>query len=203
MINPVFTIWYNPRGAIRSVLARYPEWLTLPMSALFGVIIVLPITVAPEEAFGTIPKVAVVRHAMWVAPIALVAAVYLQGAMVAWSSRRAGSTAPPHAIRAALAWARLPIITWFLLLAVAERLVLAWRAIHPGPAPAIYAIGVFGCGAALICWSFAIRRECLHEVRGLEPHQARHAMRLRMLAYGGATAVGAIAAVAERLFHLR
>src|SRR5579863_10139945 len=136
--TPVISIWYDPRGAIRSILERYPQWITLALCAMFGILIMLPLSVAPQFLLGSIPKAQLIRHGMWAVPLMIVLTIYMQGAMVTWSSRRAGSDAEPHAIRAALAFARIPMFSWFIVLAIAERSVLAWRSVHPGPAPQLF-----------------------------------------------------------------
>ena len=200
--TPVISIWYNPRGAIRSILDRYPQWITLALCAMFGMLIMLPLSVAPQALLGPISKERLIRHGMWAVPLMIVVAIYLQGAMVTWSSRRAGSDADAHEIRTALAFARIPMFSWFIILAIAERSVLAWRAVHPGPAPMAFGWFLFASGGALFIWSIALRRACLSEVGGIERHQQRYATRLRSLAYFGAVAAGAIGAAASHFVRI-
>lgn len=108
------SIWTKPRKTVRYLLDTDPRYMVLFLAALTGVSQVLD-----RASFGslgdTVPLSTILLAALLLGPVSGIVALYVGGALIAWTGRWIGGAASAEHIRTAIAWASVPIAASLLL----------------------------------------------------------------------------------------
>lgn len=108
-IKPWSSIWFNPRGTMREILATHPKQYLLVL--VLGGGIGQAFNYASSFYLGdTLPFGQVVGMCLILGPLAALISLYLWGWLLGWTSRLLGGIATAPELRIAVAWSWAPIV---------------------------------------------------------------------------------------------
>lgn len=197
-LNPWVSIWTTPRATIQQIVEANPERLVLVLSALAGISQVLDR--ASLRNLGDQWDLRwIFVFALAVGPLAGILGLYVGSALISWTGRWLGGTAPLQNIRAAMAWSNVPII--FALILWIPNLALFGNELFtteiPRLAASTHLFAVFSVLAVLEMvagiWAFVILLKSLGQVQGFSAWKALGNILASMLA---------VAAICGALFGL-
>jgi hypothetical protein len=176
-LNPWFSIWTKPRATMQQIIETNPTGFVLLLAAVSGYGEALnqaSINGAGDQLAW--PLILVLAGIF--GPIGGVIGLYLMGFIMHWTGRWIGGQASPQQLRAALAWASVPMI-WCLLIWIPE-LMLFGQELFTSTEPNIEsdpfllsaAVG-FGILETIIAvWAFIVCLHCLGQVQGFSAWRA-------------------------------
>lgn len=107
-VNPWNSMWTRPRETVRHLVETDPKRMVLVLAALAGVSQML--NRASIKSLGdTLSTPVILLAALLLGPLFGIVALYIGGALIAWTGKWIGGSAPASHIRTALAWGNLPI----------------------------------------------------------------------------------------------
>jgi len=169
--RPLLRIWRHPRETIREIIDHDPHYWVLGLAAMSG------LAEGLREAWmgGTsrvTPSVPLLVFTAVAGIVISVAYLYVRGGMVTLASRWLGSRAPAAHVRAASAWASVPM-TAALLARLPQYLVFGFASMQDAMAaaqatplllPPLCLITTIDLVAAV--WALVLAIACLSEVQG-------------------------------------
>jgi hypothetical protein len=175
--NPWFSMWMKPRATIRQIVDRDPEHMVLLLAAIYGISKVLDRAVA-KNLGDKISWPFIFIIAIIAGPFSGVISLYLGGLLIRWTGSWIGGEGTAENIRAAIAWAYVPII-WTLVLWIPQ-LLLFGQELFTEETPimdeSLILTGIFW-GISLIelivaIWTIVIFLKCIGEVQGFSAWKA-------------------------------
>ncbi len=108
-LKPWSTIWYNPRGTIRDILATHPNQylLLLVVGGGLGQAFNYAGTFAMGDTFSVSQVLGVI---VLLGPLSALISLYLWGWLLHWTSRWLGGIATAAELRIAVAWSWAPVV---------------------------------------------------------------------------------------------
>ena len=184
------SIWFRPRATIRAITAEDPTRLVLVLAAVGGVVEVLDN--AGWRSLGDTREFSdVLFVAALIGPSYGMAVLYLWGWCTAFTGRLIGGRASVANVRAATAWATVPIAlvalpTWLVDITVigAESFTTEMPRVDASVALTVYTVlsGVLAVTAAI--WTLVLFLKCLSEVQAYSIWRAIGNALLAGLAFG-------------------
>ncbi len=201
--NPWVTIWSSPRATIRRIVLVNPRHQVIFIAALSGALSALETRWSqppPAGAGGvaTWPIMVVASVIFWA--IASIVGLYINGALFKWAGAALGGAATYAEVRAALAWAQVPVIVALaigilsILLGTGAPMVPFEGPQHGTSASVSLLHGLFGF------WSFILTLKCVGEVHRFSAWRALSA--LVLIVIGIAVALGILYAAGAGLGRL-
>jgi len=164
--NPWLSIWTSPRDTIRAIVKYDPEQYVIFLAAVAGVGQALDR--ASANNMGDDSSLLVIfLFALATGSIGGIISLYISGAILSWLGGRFGGQASAVEVRAAIAWASVPLI-WAMLLWIPE-LAFYGMDMFTSVTPRIdnqpWAIMFLGVIEIVIgIWAFVVFLKCLGEV---------------------------------------
>ncbi|MEM1294226.1 MAG: Yip1 family protein [Verrucomicrobiota bacterium] len=113
-LNPWKSIWGRPKATIRFILATDPGRAVLALAAFSGISQALDRAVM--RSAGDVLDISVILGlAVVLGPISGIIGLYIGGALLRWTGSWLRGTAESGDIRAAIAWASVPVVCWMPL----------------------------------------------------------------------------------------
>lgn len=176
-MNPWLSVWTRPRETIRRIIETDPTRSWLLVAALAGVANALD-RASGRNAGDKLPLPTIIAGAVGLGAVWGVVSVYLGAFLLALTGRWIGGRGSRAELRAAVAWAQVPVAL-SLLLWVPE-LALVGREMFTAETPELddnpaAAIGLFLFGLAeltLGVWSLVLLLKCVGEVQGFSAWKA-------------------------------
>jgi len=176
-LNPWFSMWTRPRATIQQIIDTNPKHLVLVLAAISGFSNTLGR--ASFKSLGdhlSVPSIFLV--AAFFGPIAGIIGLYLWGFLLRWTGKKLGGTGSAINIRAAIAWATVPLI-WALFLWIPELAIFgkelftsATPHLDTSPMLILLLIG-FGLIEMIIAiWSMVVFVKSLAQVQGFTAWRA-------------------------------
>ncbi|WP_139247952.1 signal peptidase I [Hyphomicrobium sp. CS1GBMeth3] len=107
-----YSIWWRPQATIKALLRRDVRTTTLILAALAGIATTIGIgSMAPNLHWF-----ALTTGAVLIGSVFGLLALYVEGALLAWTGRPLGGRASQSALRMAIAWAELPNVAALLII---------------------------------------------------------------------------------------
>ncbi len=190
--NPWVTIWSSPRATIRRVVFVNPRHQVIAIAALSGALSALEArwSQPPPSGNGAIvawPVVVVFSVVLWA--ILSIVWLYIVGGLFKWAGAALGGTATQLEVRAAVAWAQVPVIAALaigilsILLGTGAPMVPFGGAQHGTSASVSLLHGIFGI------WSFILTLKCVAEVHRFSVWRALGALLLIVVGIAAALIV--------------
>lgn len=185
-LNPWISMWTKPRETIQQIVASDPERLVLLLAAVVGVSNFLD-RAATQEMGERIELPLILTAALIAGPIFGLISLYVGSLLLRWTGGWLGGTADYRNIRAAMAWANVPVI-WALPLVIPQ-LALFGSEVFMSEKPNIGASGSLTAayiGFRLIdiviaLWTLVLFLQCLGQVQGFSAWKALGNMLLSAL----------------------
>ena len=146
-LNPWLTIWWRPQATINAVVARGPGLAVPLLAALSGIAGILSTGPELRAPWPSLIAGALIAGALGVVQL------YVSGALTAWTGWVLGGRASQSAVRAALAWALVPMVTW-IPPALAGLIAFGPQFVHPNDGSSTAAVAA-QCVFFLL-WSWAL-----------------------------------------------
>lgn len=165
--NPWVTIWSSPRATIRRIVFVNPRYQVIFIAGLSGALSALETrwSQPPPAGSGAVaawPVIVISSVVFWA--IASIIGLYINGALFKWAGAVLGGTATYAEVRAALAWAQVPVMVALaigilsILLGTGAPMVPFEGPQHGTSASVSLLHGIFGI------WSFILTLKCVGEV---------------------------------------
>lgn len=168
-MNPWTSIWFQPRQTIRQIVETNPRYLVVPLAAMLGAAGWLPVSVSIAGRLHLSIPVVMVVTAILGAAFGLVG-LYIGGWLYRWVGSWFGGQATNVEVRAAVAWAKVPLFVSF----AAWLLVQAFQGFSPamegeGEVQATAAVAISGIilgvvGFVIWIWETVLTCHTLGEV---------------------------------------
>lgn len=176
-LNPWFSIWTKPRATIQQIIDKDPESLVLGLAAAAGFAQSLE-QAAARSAGDTLGWPAILVMTAIIGAIGGAISLYITGFLIRWTGKWIGGKANPQQVRAAIAWAGVPIV-WSLLLWV-PKLYLFGQELFTSVTPRIDASpmllnALFGFALVQLVigvWAVVVALKCLGQVQGFSAWKA-------------------------------
>ncbi len=203
--NPWVTIWSSPRATIRRIVFINPRYRVVSIAALSGALSALEArwSQPPPPGSGAIaawPIMVVVSVVVWA--LLSIVWLYIVGALFKWSGAALGGTATHPEVRAALAWAQVPVIA---VLAIGILSILLGTGAPMVPFAGTQrgtSAGISLLHAIFGIWSFILTLKCVGEVHRFSAWRALGALVLIIVGIAAALAIlTAAMSGAGRLIH--
>lgn len=177
ILNPWFSMWTRPRATIAQIVERDPTHLVLLLAALGGFGETLD-RASMRSAGDTVDVPAIFLLAATGGSVGGIITLYLGGLLLRWTGSWIGGRASPEQIRAAIAWAGVPVI-WSLLLWIPE-LALFGNELFTSATPRIDAsivltvllLSFFVIETVIAVWAFVAFLKSLGQVQGFSAWKA-------------------------------
>lgn len=173
--NPWTSIWTRPRATIQRIVETDPRAYVLPLAAIAGVVNAL--SSASENGFGdSMAWPTILITAALLGSALGIASLYVGSVLLRWTGRWLGGQGSGEQIRAAAAWASVPLIV--VLLLWIPMIALFGQELFMTPTPDMspsLALPVLGLGLAqmvLGIWSLVIFLKALGQVQGFSAWRA-------------------------------
>lgn len=176
-LNPWLSMWTQPRATIQQIIDTNPERLVLLLAALSGCSQALDRAsmqnMGDNMAWPTICLIAATLGA-----VTGIIGLYIGGALIRWTGSWLGGQATSQSVRAALAWASVPVI-WALLLWIPELAIFGQEmftsetpVLAQSPSKALVLMG-FGLVQIVIgIWAIVVMLKCIGQVQGFSAWKA-------------------------------
>ncbi len=106
--NPFLTIWTRPRATIRGIVDTNPFLHVVPLAMIGGIVQTLDRAIQ-QNAGVTLSLQAILALAVFLGPIGGLIGLFVGGWLTRTTGRWLGGRATPEQMRAAIAWASLPV----------------------------------------------------------------------------------------------
>ncbi len=177
VLNPWFSIWTQPRATIQQIIQTDSEKQVLLLAALAGIGTALD-RASMKNLGDTMDLSSILMIAIIAGPLGGIVSLYFGSLLVRWTGRWIGATGTPETIRAAFAWANVPII-WALLLWLPE-LGLFGKELFTANTPEIDAslplsftyVGFMLLETTIAIWTIVVFLKCLGQVQGFTAWRA-------------------------------
>lgn len=113
-LNPWISMWNRPRATVRALVENDPRYLVLALAGLAGVRQVLD-EASVRDAADALPLPVIVGLAVVLGPPSGILTLHISGALIHWTGRWLGGSAPASHLRTALAWGSLPMVAGLVL----------------------------------------------------------------------------------------
>ncbi len=190
--NPWVTIWSSPRATIRRIVSVNPRYQVVGIAALSGALSALEARWSqppPPGSGGVVAWPVLVVFSVVIWAILSIVWLYLVGAFFKWAGAVLGGSATYAGVRAALAWAQVPVIV-ALAIGILSILLGTGAPMVPfgGPqrdtsASVSLLHGAFGI------WSFILTLKCVGEVHRFSAWRALASLVLIVVGIVAALAV--------------
>ncbi len=201
--NPWVTIWSSPRATIRRIVFVNPRYQVISIAALSGALSALEArwSQPPPPGSGAVaawPIMVILSVIVWA--ILSIVWLYIMGALFKWAGAALGGTATYSEVRAALAWAQVPVIVALaigilsILLGTGSPMVPFEAAQHGTSAGVSLLHAIFGI------WSFILTLNCVGEVHRFSAWRALAALGVIMA--GILVAIGILFLAVNRIGRL-
>ena len=196
-LNPWVSIWLRPRATIQQIVETDPERHVVALAALSGIVQMLGN--ASDRNLGDRAGLPVVLAlALVLGPFLGLIGVYLWALLLKWTGRWIGGRASTVQLRAAIAWAGVPIIVGgaafvgALLIAGKELFTEATPWLDQNPGWALLAYGLLVIQLVAVGWGIVVSLKTVGQVQGFSAWRALGNMLLPLLLV---VAVGIVAAI--------
>lgn len=177
VVKPWRSIWLSPRNTVRHLVQTDPDHLILVLAALAGVAQVLD-RASGRSMGDTVSFPMILGFAVLLGPIFGVLTLYISSALIAWTGRWIGGSAPSRHIRTAMAWAGVPVVAalvlWVIAIAVLgdEMFTTAMPRVEANLGLAFLTMALGLAIFALGVWSLILLLKCVGEVQGFSAWKA-------------------------------
>jgi hypothetical protein len=188
VLNPWFSIWFEPRATIRQLVQTDDEHFVLVLAGLGGVSLSLILAILGIVELSNWEEI--FMFAGVAGPIIGCIGLYIHGWLACWTGRWIGGSGSTEQIRCALAWSNVPslglIPAW-----------LAWLAwfggngftsdapdLDPSPIPVLPAMVLILLAIIGLAWELIIFLKGLAEVQGFSAWRALGNYVLASMAFG-------------------
>ena len=110
-INPWKEVWLHPRNTIKAILKYDPKYMVLPLAALAGI----ANNALDFESMDAIVGGSSFIGSAFVAALLGIVSLYISGFLLSLTGRWINGKANALKLRAAIAWAGVPVVTSLLL----------------------------------------------------------------------------------------
>jgi len=170
--NPLMTIWTKPRATIRRIVDTDVRYHVVLLVVMAGALSRLETRWSqPPGASGSAAWPLLVVGSVIAGAVAGVIGLYINGAMLRWTGSALGGVATSAEVRAALAWAEVPIIV-ALAIGIVSILTGTGGPMMPFGAYQDASLSVSILHALLGSWSFILLLKCLGEVHRISAMRA-------------------------------
>ncbi|WLE96897.1 MAG: Yip1 family protein [Candidatus Electrothrix communis] len=162
-LNPWFSMWTQPRATIQQIIDDDPEHMVLLLAALAGFVQALEMTtVNTGSSYDWLFRLLLIVIA---GPIGGIIWLYINSALIHWTGEGSGGQASTEDIRAAIAWAFIPILWTSLFL---QPLLALFGGQQPSPegnpsTPILVGLGLIQNIAEV--WAFVVFLKSLAQVQ--------------------------------------
>jgi len=173
-MNPWLSMWTQPRATMRQILDTNPDRLVHVLMVIGGIVGAL--TRAASRNAGDEMSLGVLWSVYGVVgAIGGLVTLYIGGGILTWSGSWLGGRGNFQQIRAALAWAQVPVV-WALILLVIELAVFG-QEMYTSKAPTIESnpglvVTLMLIEVIVAIWGLVILVKCLAEAHGFSDTKA-------------------------------
>ena len=184
--NPFLTIWTRPRATIRGILDQNPTYLVIPLAMAGGVVQALD-RATQRNAGDALPLGAILGMALVAGSIGGLIGLYIGGALTGWAGRLLGGRGTGEEVRAALAWAEVPVLAtipiWIIQLALIGKEMFTSETpnLEANPALGLVLMATGVIEIVLGIWALVIMFKCVGEAHGFSAWKALGSMLLLVL----------------------
>jgi hypothetical protein len=179
--NPFWTIWMRPRDTIRGIVKTNRNHHVIPLAIGGGIVQTLD-QAASRNAGDQLSLSAILAIAIVAGPIAGLVGLYFWGWLLGLAGRWIGGHAENDEVRAAVAWAMVPVIATIPLLAIQVGFLghevfttqTPYLDSRPELGLVLAATGILE--VILGIWSFVASLKCVGEVQGFSAWKALGSM---------------------------
>ncbi len=177
VLNPWVSIWRQPRATIRQIVASDPERYVTAIAAITGASSTLN-RASNHNAGDKLDFWQILAIGLLVGPIAGVVGLYLGAVLVRWTGKWMGGQASTLHLRAAMAWASVPLVVaavvWLpeLLMVGREMFTAETPRLDARPGLALLMLAMFVLEAVAGIWAFVLNCKCVGEVQGFSAWKA-------------------------------
>ena len=173
IISSIISICIKPRATIQKIVDKNPEDSVILLACLAGISNVL--LRANDRGMGdTMELFDIILLSLILGPFSGVISLYVGSYLIHWTGKWIGGTSSLQNIRAAMAWASIPMVLTLLLLipeiiVFGEEMYTTQTPIMDSSTSLLYAFVIFGVGVIygiLGIWSFILYLHCLGQVQG-------------------------------------
>ncbi|EAR10656.1 Yip1 family protein [Reinekea blandensis] len=176
-LNPWFSIWTQPRATIRQIIRTNPKQSVILLAALGGFAEALD-RASYKDAGDDFSVVMIVLMAMSLGALGGILAMYVYGWLLSWTGNWINGQGHREEIRAAIAWANVPVI-WALLLWIPQYALIGREmfmaeaySLTESTTTFVLFFGLAVIEVILGIWAFIIFLKCLGEVQGFSAWKA-------------------------------
>lgn len=186
--NPWLSIWRRPRATIRRIVESDPERHVTAIAAITGLSSALN-RASNRDLGDRFDFWQILAIGLLVGPLAGVVGLYLVAALVRWSGKWLGGQASTLHLRAAMAWASVPLVAaavlWIpeLLIAGREMFTAETPRLDARPGPALLLLALVLLEAVAGAWAFVLSCKCVGEVQGFSAWKALGNLLLAFLVF--------------------
>ena len=175
--NPWKTMWLKPRETIREILEYNPQYLVLLLAGLFGIRYALDM--AGAYMLGDMFNLwLILAGAIIIGPIIGIISLYISSFLMVWTGKWINGKSSYEHMRAALAWAYIPIL-WGMLMYLLQ-IPLFGSELFSSLTPTLSASGLLTSlfivlsllGITFDIWSFSLSLKTVSEVQGFSVWKA-------------------------------
>ena len=176
-LNPWVSIWLRPRATIQKIVDTDPERHVVALAAMSGIVQMLG-NASDRNLGDRVGLPVVLTMALLLGPFAGLIGVYLWALLLKWTGRWIGGHASAVQLRAAIAWAGVPIIVGgvafvgALLIAGKELFTEATPWLDHNPGWALLAYGLLIIQFVTVGWGIVVSLKTVGQVQGFSAWRA-------------------------------
>jgi len=177
VLNPWTSIWTKPRATIQQIVETDPEKHVLALAAVAGVSSMLD-RASIRNAGDEVNLGVILAAALLIGPLGGVIGLYLGAVLLRWTGRWIGGQGSTLNIRAAIAWACVPVVPavllWIpeLLLAGSDLFTSETPRLDSNPTLALVLLPLLALGFVFGFWGIVLLTKCLGQVQGFSAWKA-------------------------------
>ena len=171
IISSIISICIKPRATIQKIVDKNPEDSVILLACLAGISNVL--LRANDRGMGdTMELFDIILLSLILGPFSGVISLYVASYLIHWTGKWIGGTSSLQNIRAAMAWASIPVVLTLLLLIpevilFGEEMYTTQTPIMDSSTSLLYAFVIFSVIYFILgIWSFILYLHCLGQVQG-------------------------------------
>lgn len=176
-LNPWLSIWTKPRQTIQQIVDTNPQHLVLLLAGLSGISESLD-RASNRNSGDTLSLTIILPIIILIGPISGIIGLYLYGALIKWTGNWLDGKASGEEVRAAIAWATVPLV--FTLPLWIPQIALLGQEIFKSQTPlldsnlslAIILLALVIIEFLAAVWSFFLLMHCLGQVQGFSAWKA-------------------------------
>lgn len=176
-VDPWSSMWIRPRETVRHLVETDPKRMVLVLAALAGVCQLLN-RASIRNLGDTLSTPLILLSALVLGPPFGIVALYIGGALIAWTGKWIGGSAPSSHIRTALAWANVPIaatlVVWIVDLALLghDNFTTAKPRLQASPGLSFLLMASGVVSVVLGIWAIVLMLKGVGEVQGFSAWKA-------------------------------